>query len=390
MGVVKIKALKDVSLRKGVRVILRADFDVAIRGGRIEDDFRIKEVLPTIRYLLRRGSSLRVISHLKRPGGRIVPDLSFKATAVYLAKVLKRQVVFISDPLNRNVFVKYDNSSQLLFFENIRFWPGEEKNSMVFARRLARWGDIYVNEAFANSHRAHASMAALPQLLPAFAGLYLAKEISALRRVIRNPRRPLVAILGGVKLETKVPLVERFLKVGGRVLVGGALANTIFRARGINFGKSPVDEEFLKTPKGHYLDSPRLFLPVDLVVARDFGSRPRIVTSDDIGDNEFNCDIGPATVRLFNSLLKGANTVVWNGPLGLVEKEKFSSGTLGIVRGLKKIKAFKVTGGGDTVAFLRKHKLIEGFDHISTGGGAMLEFLAGKKLPAIEALKTKK
>ncbi len=384
---VSFKTVKEASIKNGTRVLLRGDFDVAFKGRRIADNFRIRETIPTLRYILKKGGHPRIIAHLKRPHGKRVLSLSLRSVARYLGKSLRKEVIFVSDPFSPAVFEKYNRSPHIIFFENIRFWPGEEKNDRHFAASLARWGDIYVNEAFANSHRPHASMEAITRFLPAFAGLRLAEEIFYLSRIFLSSPPPRVAIMGGAKLETKIPLIERFLRSGSMVLLGGALVNTIFYAKGISVGKSPIDKNLLK--KALRLDKikSKLLLPIDLVVAKNPGARPRVVSVSKIGHSESNFDIGPATVGLFKSALSDARTIVWNGPLGLAEVGVFSRGTTRMARALKNIRAFKIIGGGDTIAILRSRGLLGGFTHVSTGGGAMLEFLAGKKLPAVEALK---
>lgn len=380
---VSLKSLKDAPIKLGTRVILRADFDVAMDGKRIVEDFRIREALPTINLILKRGGRIRIISHLKRPYGKRVGALSMRVVAQHLEKLLKRKVLFISDPL---AFRNVNRLQEILFLENIRFFPGEETNDAGFAKKLARWGDIYINEAFANSHRKHASVVAITRFLPSFAGLRLSEEISNLQKILKKPKMPLVAILGGAKLETKLPLIKKFLAQGGEVLVGGALANTLLAARGLGLGSSPVDEK-LKTELGSVATNSRLHLPLDLKVAKSEKGLYRIADIGKIKKGEINFDIGPETYKEFARILRGAKTIVWNGPLGVAESRKFSSGTVLIAKFIKEVDAFKVVGGGDTIALLKKYQLLRGFDHVSTGGGAMLEFLVGEKLPGIEALK---
>lgn len=383
----RIRTLREAPIRKGTRVLVRADFDVVTGKDRLPDNFKIDEMLPTLRFLLQKGARVRMVSHLGRPHGKRVGALSMGEIASRLARLLGCRVIFISDPFARKAFKQYNRSSGLLFFENIRFWPGEENNDKKLAGNLARWADMYVNEAFANSHRKHASMAALPGLLPHFAGLRLEKEIFSLDKVIKNARRPLIAILGGAKLETKLPLIERFLARRGEVLLGGTLADTIFFAKGFDVGQSIIDKDLARTLKPSSLVNPRLHLPSDSWVARGLRGKRHLVSVGNIHSREAIFDIGPVTLSNFGRLIHQAKTVVWNGPLGLAEIAKFSSGTRGVARHLQRSKAFKVVGGSDTVAVLKKYKLLKGFDHVSTGGGAMLEFLAGKRLPGIEALK---
>ena len=264
----KIYSLKEASIKEGTRVILRADFDVVTDRNRLLDNFKVDKMLPTLRFLIQRGARVRIVSHLGRPHGKRVSGLSMKDIAWCLARLLGCRVIFISDPFAQKSFKQYNQSSALLFFENARFWPGEESNNKKFAGNLARWADLYVNEAFANSHRQHASMLALPGLLPNFAGLHLEKEVFSLNKVVRNVRRPLIAILGGAKLETKLPLIERFLAMRGEVLLGGTLADTLFFARGFDVGQSIIDRGLAKTLRPSTLFNSRLHLPLDSWAAR--------------------------------------------------------------------------------------------------------------------------
>lgn len=346
-----LRTLKEINIEKGTRVLMRADLDVALKNGKIVDDFRLHRMLPTIRLILKKGGHLRIIGHIDRPGGKFVSSISLKKISEYFGRVLKRKVVFIKNPFDKKDFIFLNSSPDILLFENIRFWPGEEKNDTKFAKKLAEWGDIYINESFANTHRKHASMVALAKILPAFAGIQLEKEISILDSVIKNPARPLVTLIGGAKLETKLPLIRNFLKIADKILLAGSIAN-----------------EFLKKQK--HLKSLKIVLPED-------------------GKGLYGNfqDIGSKTIAHFASLLQDAQTIIWNGPLGVVEISRFDIGTKELARVMISSKAFTVVGGGDTVAILRKYKLLRGFNHVSAGGGAMLEFLAGNKLPALEVLK---
>ncbi len=362
-----IKRIEEAPIKKGMRVIIRADFDVAVKSGRVWDDFRIRACVPTIRYVLKKGGRVRIIAHLGRPGARRNKKLSLRPAAIRLSKILRRRVILVANPFGPKANGLRHDSSDILLLENIRFWPGEEKNDAAFARRIASWGSIYVNEAFAASHRAHASVSALTKLLPSYAGLNIWREISFLTGVFERSRRPLTAVIGGAKTETKLPVLERFLRFGATVLVAGAPANTFFLAEGRKIGKSLADKELAPNLR-RFLRHPRIVLPVDLL-----RSRNAIV------------DVGPRTVRLFFEKAQNAKKIIWNGPLG--HTPAFSRGTVEFAKKLKRVRGLKIVGGGDTVTILKKHHLLNVFDHVSTGGGAMLEFLAGKKLPGIEALK---
>lgn len=341
----RIYQLSKAPIKKGTRVIVRADFDVAIKSGKVADDFRIRKVMPTLKYLLQKGASLRIISHLDRPGGKKVSGLSMAPVRRHLQGLLKKEIIFIADPLSEKAFAEFNSSRQILFFENIRFWPGEEKNDPKFAKKLARWGDIYVNEAFADSHRAHASITQIAKYLPSFAGLNLEKELFYLGKMLKSPKRPYVAAIGGIKLETKLPLVKKFLREADGVLLGSGLGR---------FGKSGAKN---------------LYAPLDYI-------------TDKKGNN---VDIGPKTISRFTELVKDAKTVVWNGPLG--NTPNFPRGTQAFAKAVGHLSAVKIVGGGDTILALEKYGLLRNFTHVSAGGGAMLEFLAGKKLPGIEALR---
>lgn len=386
----EIYSIQQASL-KGKRVIIRADFDVTMRGNRILDDFRILSVLPTIRLILHKGGKVRIISYRGRPQGVRDAELSMKSIARFLERRLKRKVIFLPDILDEAACIRHKDSSSVIFFENIRFWPEEEKNDKEFARKVSRWGDIFVNEAFANAHRDHACITTLARLLPSYAGLHLETEIANLSALFHLPPKPFVAVLGGAKLETKLPLIHQFLSSADRVLLGGALANTLFAVEGRQIGKSVISNDYMACEMKKILKHKKLYLPVDVVVAASFNgsSGYRVVRPNEVKDTEYIVDVGPETVALFSSIARNAKTLVWNGPLGYVETAAFAKGTKVFAQSLALLKAFKVVGGGDTTGVLRQYRLLANFTHVSTGGGAMLEFLAGKKLPGIEALKRK-
>ena len=257
LPLLRILSSKDLA---GKRVLLRADFDVAVKNGRIQDYSRINTNIPTIKFILRAGGYIRIVTHLGRPHGKVIPSLSMKKIAIQLGRMLRRKIIFLRNPYDRRSFKAYNNSPEIIFFENIRFWPGEEKNSPSFAKKLSAWGDLYVNECFATSHRKHASFVAVAHALPAFAGCYLEKEIFYLDKVLVNPRWPVVTVLGGSKLETKLPLVEVFLKKQYDVLVGGAIANTLLAARNVSVGQSLVEHDYFERVR-NVLFNPRLHLP---------------------------------------------------------------------------------------------------------------------------------
>lgn len=381
----RLRGLKNAPIYRGMRVLLRADFDVVIKNGKIEDDFRIQRTLPTIRYLLSRGASILILTkrgHFKMKRSRA---LSTKVLIPHLERLCGEKVHFIASLRGLNFFSSYKFGPSIFLFENLRFWPEEEANKSSFAKQFVRVADVYVSDNFGTAHRTHASVSVIPKFLPSYAGFLVESEVDALERAIKNQERPVVVVLGGAKLETKLPLLERFIKLGSEVLVGGTLANTLFSARGIEVGKSVIDGKFVENAR--YLKSKRLHLPVDVCVARTFTGRIRVASVGGVARDESIVDVGPDTIKLFDSIIQRAGTIVWNGPMGFAEVAKFSRGTKAMARAIQMSHAFSIVGGGDTLAILKKYKLLRNFDHVSTGGGAMLEFLAGKKLPGIETLK---
>ena len=385
----KIRTLRDASIKSGMRVLVRADFNEPVVHGKVSDDFRIKMTLPTIKYLLKKRAKVILISHLGRPNGKKDSVFSLAPVAIRLSHLLQERVILVKNPFkdfNNEIFVKH----HIFLVENIRFWPEEEKGDLQFARKLSTLGDFYINDAFGASHRAHASISGIPKYLPHAAGFLLEKEVKSLEKLLHHQARPFFVILGGAKASTKVELVRKYLKEADGVLAGGAIGNTILAARGFEIGKSLADRIGKRELK-KYIDisSLKLFSPLDAVVVDKVSASAssKVVHMGLVRKKEYIVDIGPETGRFFAKVLRPAKTILWNGPMGVIEIEKFSHGTLNLVRAMKKIKAYKVTGGGDTIAFLQKHHLIDVFDHVSTGGGAMMEFLAGKKLPGIEVLK---
>ncbi|MBI3442827.1 MAG: phosphoglycerate kinase [Candidatus Sungbacteria bacterium] len=372
---------------KGKRVLIRADFDVAMKNGRIVDDFRIRKVVPTIRQCLKRGARVRIIAHLGRPNGKRDPSLTLKPVARHLERVLKKKVFFVSDPFRKSLRERIDSSERLILFENIRYWAEEEHNDRHFAALLAQWGDLYVNEAFA-AHRAHASVVALARQLPAYMGPSFHDEITYLGIVRDHPKHPFVVILGGAKLEIKLPLLRRFLTTADSVLIGGLLANTIFVARGVQIGKSKSDRDS-GVASLEFLRNKKLHVPDDVVVVKMLqgSARRTSKTLGEVDHDDYIVDIGYQSIGAFSSLLKHAATIVWNGPLGYTEVPEFTKGTKMLAQAIARTKALSVVGGGDTIAAVGADTLGRAFTHVSAGGGAMLEFLSGKKLPALEALK---
>ncbi len=360
---------------KNKRILLRVDFNVPIKNGRVMDDFRIDAHVPTIKYYLKKGAQIFLISHLEE--NNKIPHLS--AIHKTLEKKLKFKIKFIQGIIPEQVA---DISEKIILFDNVRLNPGEKKNDIKFARRLAAWGDYYVDDAFSAAHRSHASIVLLPRLLPHEAGLLLKKEIKHLSKFF-NPKHPFLFILGGKKFETKEPLITKFIKKADAIFIGGALGNAFLAGKGVAVGRSEIDKA--RIPED-ILWNNKIMLPEDAVVLRS--SKKKIILLNQTEKNDLVYDAGPKTTSALEELAVRSRFVLWNGPLGLYEKG-FMFGTKELARALKMSRAFKVLGGGDTVAAIRKVHLEKNFDFISTGGGAMLEFLAKGTLPGIEALKIK-
>ena len=387
---------------RGRRVLVREDLNVPLKDGVITDDTRVRAAVPTLQDLSRRGARVIVMSHLGRPNGRPVPRLSLQPVAARLAELLKRPVGFAEDCVGRLAGEAVERmwEGDVLLLENVRFHAGDEANDPEFARDLATLGDVYVNDAFAASHRAHASVVGVAQHLPAYAGLLMLTELSALHRALDEPRRPLVAIVGGAKVSSKAGVLRFLLPKVDRLLVGGAMANTFFKAQGKEVGASFVEDEALETATeveaegGGYtqaLGGPgtRLVLPVDAVCARAMqpGQETVVRSVDAVEPGWMILDIGPATVQRFGECLRGTGTVVWNGPVGVFEIPEFAEGTRGVGEAVATSGAYSLVGGGDTAAAVDALGLAGRFSHVSTGGGATLEYMEGRELPGVAVLR---
>lgn len=374
------------------KVLLRADIDVPVgAGGEIGDDFRLRAAVVTVRYLLQRKAKVILMGHLGRPKGRVVEDLTVRPVAKWLGSALGLHVDLASDCLGKEAEEKSSalKSGRLLLLENLRFHEGEEKNDPDFAGNLAKLGDIFINDAFAVCHRTHASMVLLPKLMPSGAGLSLAKEISSLSKILYEPKRPLVAVIGGAKVSTKAKLIQSFLEKSDHVLLGGIVANVVLTAKKIAFKKNHLSVEDKEALLNLNLTSEKLHIPVDLIVSKDKKGRSYVRESAPaaVGEDELALDIGPETINLFSKIIESAGTIVWSGPLGLFEEPPFEKGTFLTAENISNNKnAFKIAGGGDTLFAISKFGMADSFDHLSTGGGAMLSFLSGQTLPGLEAL----
>lgn len=341
----KIKTIKNLKNLKGKKVIVRCDFNVPLKNGKILDDFRIKAAFPTIKYLLSKKAQIILISHLGDPGGKKKEELSLKPIANYLRKKLRVKVSLLEDIPSQ---IPPKKEKTIFLLENIRFWEGEEKCDLEFAKKIAKLGEIFVNEAFSASHRKHASLYLLAKLLPSYLGICFENELKNLEKFLKSPKKPLICLIGGKKIETKAPLIEKFLEMADWILVNHLIWHEI------------------KEKMPQLKDSSKIIYPID-------------------GVNE-NLDIGPKTIQVFEEKIRQGKTIFWNGPFGKVEEKKYQEGTKQIAKIISKVKALSIVGGGETIEFLNSLKLIKKFTFVSTGGGAMLEFLSGKKLPALEVL----
>ena len=388
-----MKFLRDFNFKKK-KVLFRADFNIPLSKDKeidSKEDWRIEATLPSINYLLDRGASIILLSHLGRPKGRIIENLRLNSVVRRLEKLLKKDIVKLNSCLGSETKdkIKNINSGEIIVLENIRFHPEEENNDRDFAKLLASYGDIYVNDAFSVSHRAHASLVGIPEFLPSCAGLLLEKEMNALSGVLKNAKRPLVVIIGGAKISTKIKFIKKFLIKADDLLLGGALANTVIVAKGFAIGRSISEQGMIEDIKKMDLTNIKLHLPVDAVASVDSSGKKgsRIAPIGKTKEDEMILDIGPDTIKLFKNIISQAETIIWNGPMGIIEVKEFINGSMQIAQLVANSKAFSIVGGGDSIYLLEKVDLLNKIDHICTGGGAMLKFLAGEKLPGIEALE---
>ncbi len=385
-----LKTIKDVDI-DGKKVIVRVDFNVPVdEKGKVKEDGRIRAVIPTIKYLLKRNCKVILMSHLGRPDGKVVESLRMGGVAKRLAQLLGKNVKKLDDCVGSEVAAAVRNmkDGDVVLLENLRFHKEEEENGRKFAKALASLADIYVNDAFSVSHRAHASVVGITEFLPGCAGLLMEREVKGLRGLLEKPQRPFVAVLGGAKVSDKIKLIENLLKKADKILVGGAMAFTFLKAKGFSVGNSKVEYGYVGEA-ARLLESGKIVLPVDVVAADKFdaSAKAKVVAADSVPDGLIGLDIGPETLRVFKKELTSAKTIMWNGPAGVFEFDRFSGGTRELAMIISKSKATSVVGGGDTLAAVRKFGLSDAFSYASTGGGAMLEFLEGKKLPGLKALE---
>jgi phosphoglycerate kinase len=387
------KTVRDIDV-KGKKVLVRVDFNVPLKDGKVDDDTRIVAALPTIKYLLENGAAVILCSHLGRPKGGPDPKYSMKPTADYLSGLLGKPVAFAEDCVGpvAEAAAKALKFGDVLVLENTRFHPTEEKNDLELAKGLAALADIFVNDAFGSAHRAHSSTAGVAQFLPAVSGFLMEKEIKYLGQAIDDPKRPFVAILGGAKISDKIGVIKNLLTKADAVLIGGAMANTFFKAQGYEVGKSLVEDTALETAKELLaIGGGKLRLPVDMVLGDklDETAEVKVMATGNVPEGWSVLDIGPESVKAFGKTIQDAGTVVWNGPMGLFEVAKFAVGTFGVAKAVAESGAISVIGGGDSVSAIQKSGLADKITHISTGGGASLEMLEGLALPGVAALQDK-
>jgi len=379
---------------KGKKVLVRVDFNVPLSDGAITDDTRIKAALPTLKYLIENGAALILCSHLGRPKGEKNPDFSLKPAADRLGELLGKKVRFLNDCLGEEVKREVEKliPGDVIVLENTRFYAGEKKNDPEMAKELASFAEVFVNDAFGTAHRAHASTVGVTEYLPSVAGFLLEKEIQFLDKTIENPNHPFVAILGGAKVSDKIGVIKNLLGKADKVLIGGGMANTFFKAKGLEIGDSLVEDEALDTARELITaGGENLVLPIDVVIANAFdnNAEKKNQVVGDVPDGWRILDIGPQTIEKFSKIVESAATVVWNGPMGVFEMPSFSKGTFEVANAIANSNAISIIGGGDSAAAINQSGLSNKITHISTGGGASLEMLEGIKLPGLMALDDK-
>jgi phosphoglycerate kinase len=387
------KTVKDIDL-KNKHVLMRVDFNVPMADGKVTDDKRIKAALPTIKYVLDQGASLLLMSHLGRPKGGPDAEFSLRAASETLASLLGTPVKMAPDCVGPEVekMAKELKAGEVLMLENTRFHKGEEKNDLDLAKQMAALGDVYVNDAFGSAHRAHSSTEGIARFLPAVSGFLMEQELEYLGRAVANPAHPYIAILGGAKISDKILVVETLLSKCDKLIIGGGMANTFLAAQGLNMQDSLVEAESLELAKSIFAkSSDKIILPVDAIIADKFDAEAntQTVDVDKIPAGWRMLDVGTKTLELYKSSLNGVKLVVWNGPVGVFEMPKFAEGTFALARMLAESGAITVIGGGDSASAVKKAGVAKQMTHVSTGGGASLEFLEGKELPGVAALLDK-
>ncbi|MEN0589394.1 phosphoglycerate kinase [Kurthia gibsonii] len=387
------KTMNDVEV-KGKRVFVRVDFNVPMEDGKITDDTRIRAALPTIKHLVDEDAKVILASHLGRPKGEVVEDMRLTAVGNRLAELLGKPVLKLDESVGETVktAVHNMNDGDVVLLENVRFHKGEEKNDAELAKQFAELAEIYVNDAFGAAHRAHASTAGIAEYLPAVSGFLLQKELDVLGKALSDPERPFTAIIGGAKVKDKIGVIDHLLDKVDNLIIGGGLAYTFVKAQGHEIGNSLVEEdkielakEFMQKAKDKGVN---FLMPVDAVVASEFSkdADSKVVDIGAIPADWMGLDIGPKTVALYADTIKNSKLIIWNGPMGVFEMEKFADGTKGVAEAMAETAGYTIIGGGDSAAAVEKFHVADKMDHISTGGGASLEFMEGKELPGVVAL----
>jgi len=378
-----MRSVKEADVR-GRYVLVRVGFDVPLKNGRVVDDKRLRASLPTINLLRKKGARVILISHLGRPDGKVIEELRLAPVAKALSKLLKYPVLCEPDCIGSDVEerVRELHDGDVLLLENLRFYPEEEKDDKGFAQKLASFADIYVNDAFSVCHRAHASIHAIADFLPSYAGLSLEQEVKMLSSLLKNPKRPFIAIMGGAKVSDKIGVIENLLKKVDSILIGGAMMFTFYKALGYEIGRSRFESNKVAFAKVLLKKGKKnIILPIDVVL-----NSKKAVSVHKIPKSAAGLDIGPETQAIYAEIISKSRTIFWNGPMGMFENKNFAKGTVAVAKAMAKCKGVTVVGGGDSVAAIEKAKLADKFTHVSTGGGASLEFLEGKELPGIKAL----
>ncbi|MEK4486947.1 phosphoglycerate kinase [Psychrobacillus sp. FSL H8-0484] len=393
----KVKqTMKDVTLQ-GKRVFCRVDFNVPMEDGGITDDTRIRAALPTINYLIEQGAKVILASHMGRPKGEVKEELRLTQVGEHLAKLLNKPVTKLDESIGEAVeqTVSEMKDGDILLLENVRFHAGEEKNDAELAKAFARLAEVYVNDAFGAAHRAHATTEGIAKLLPAVSGLLMEKELDVLGKALSNPERPFTAIIGGAKVKDKIGVIDHLLDKVDNILIGGGLSYTFTKAQGHTIGNSLVEEDKIELAQS-FIEKAKakgvsFYLPVDAVVADEFSkdANTKVVDIDQIPSDWMGLDIGPKTAALYADVIKNSKLIIWNGPMGVFEMDAFANGTKGVANAMAETTGYTIIGGGDSAAAVEKFEVADKMDHISTGGGASLEFMEGKDLPGVSALNDK-
>ncbi len=389
-------SIKDIDV-KGKRVFCRVDFNVPMQNGTITDDTRVRAALPTIQYLIEQGAKVILASHMGRPKGQVNEELRLTPVAAKLSELLGKPVAKADEAYGENVKAQIEkmNEGDVLLLENVRFYPGEEKNDADLAKEFAALADVFVNDAFGAAHRAHASTEGIAKHIPAVSGFLMQKELDVLGKAMSNPDRPFTAIIGGAKVKDKIGVIENLLDKVDNLIIGGGLAYTFIKAQGHEIGTSLLEEDKIELAKS-FMDKAKekgvkFYMPIDAVIAPEFGENveTKVVDIDAIPSDWMSLDIGPKTAAVYADVIKNSKLVIWNGPMGVFEFDKFAGGTKAVAEALANSDAYSVVGGGDSAAAAEKFNLADKMSHISTGGGASLEFIEGKELPGVTALNDK-